>query len=438
MKKVIIIGNGAREHALAETLKRSLQGVELFTFGSAKNPGMFELSSGYEIGSGTDFDKLMDFVKYVDPAFVVPGPEAPIAAGVSDMLSEMGVASVAPMMTVARLESSKSFTRDLLHKYNIPGNPKFKVFYDPEGLQKYMEEDLEGEFVVKADGLKGGKGVMVVGDHLKDAEEGAKYAAKCIEDEGQVVVEEKFVGPEFSLMSFADGETVADMVPVQDHKRAYVGDKGPNTGGMGTYSDADHSLPFLGARDLEDAHEITEQVSRALHEETGTRFKGIMYGGFIATKHGVRLIEYNARFGDPEAMNVLPILRTDFVDVCEAMARGELAGMDIEFEKKATVCKYVVPNGYPDKPVKGEKIEVEGVPEDVKAYYASVDQREDGLYLSGSRAIAFVGIGDTIEEAEKKAQKACSCVKGPVFFREDIGTRSLINERVKMVKELRG
>ncbi len=438
MKKVVIIGNGAREHVIAETLKKSLQGVELFTFGSAKNPGMMELSSGYEVASVTDFDRLMDFVRYVDPDFVVPGPEAPIAAGVSDMLSEMGIASVAPMMTVARLESSKSFTRDLLHKYNIPGNPKFKIFYEADGLQKYMEEDLEGEFVVKADGLKGGKGVMVVGDHLKDAEEGAKYAAKCIADEGQVVVEEKFVGPEFSLMSFADGEAVVDMVPVQDHKRAYVGDKGPNTGGMGTYSDADHSLPFLEARDLEDAHDITVQVSRALHEETGTRFKGIMYGGFIATKHGVRLIEYNARFGDPEAMNVLPILKTDFVEVCEAMARGELSGMKIAFEKKATVCKYVVPDGYPDKPVKGKKIEVDGVPEDVKAYFASVDQREDGLYLSGSRAIAFVGIGDSLEEAEKKAQKACSCVKGPVFFREDIGTRALIDERVKMMKELRG
>ena len=438
MKKVVIIGNGAREHVLAETLKRSFQGVELFTFGSAKNPGMLELSSGYEVASVTDFDRLMDFVKYVDPDFVIPGPEAPIAAGASDMLAEMGIASIAPMMTVARLESSKSFTRDLLHKYNIPGNPKYKIFYEPDGLQDYMDRELDGEFVVKVDGLAGGKGVKVVGDHLKDSEDGAAFAAKCIEESGQVVVEEKFVGQEFSLMSFADGESVVDMVPVQDNKRAYVGDKGPNTGGMGSYSDADHSLPFIDERDLSGAHEITVQVAKALHEETGTRFKGIMYGGFIATKHGVRLIEYNARFGDPEAMNVLPILKTDFVEVCEAIAHGELSGMKIEFEKKATVCKYVVPDGYPDKPVKGEKIEVEGVPEDVKTYYASVDQREDGLYLSGSRAIAFVGIGDSIAEAEKKAQKAVTSVKGPVFFREDIGTKALIDERVKMMEGLRG
>ena len=168
MKKVIIIGNGAREHALAEALKRSSQGVELFTFGGAKNPAMLEMSSGYEIGSVTDLNHIRDFVKTVGPDFVIPGPEAPIAVGVSDMLAEMGIPSIAPMETVARLESSKSFTREILNKYNIPGNPKYKVFTSPEGLQEYMEQDLEGEFVVKADGLKGGKGVKVVGDHLAE------------------------------------------------------------------------------------------------------------------------------------------------------------------------------------------------------------------------------------------------------------------------------
>jgi phosphoribosylamine--glycine ligase len=438
MKKVIIIGNGAREHVIAETLKRSNQSVEVFTFGSAKNPGLVDLSSGYEIGNATDFDKLKDFVRYVEPSFVIPGPEAPIAAGVTDLLAEMGVESVAPRMTVARLESSKAFTRDLLRIHNIPGNPKFKVFFDPEGLGDYMENDLEGQFVVKADGLKGGKGVQVVGDHLKDVAEGVEYATECMADAGQVVIEEKFVGQEFSLMSFADGHSVVDMPAVQDHKRAYEGDKGPNTGGMGTYSDANHLLPFITERDVADAHDITKQVLKALHDETGTRFIGIMYGGFIVTKNGVKLIEYNARYGDPEAMNCLSLLKTDFVDVCEAQLRGELEGMKIEFEKKATVCKYVVPEGYPGKSVKGEKIEIGPLPDNVKTYYSSVDGREDGLYLMGSRAIAFVGMGDSLAEAEKAAQKACEAVKGPVFFRKDIGTKALIDERVKMMDGLRG
>jgi len=435
-KKIIIIGNGAREHVIAETLKRSSQSPEIFIFGTDKNPGLVALSSGYELGSGTDFDRLRDFVKFVGPSFVIPGPEAPIASGVTDFLAEMGVDCVAPRMTVARLESSKAFTRDLLRKYNIPGNPKFRVFYEPDGLKEYMSGELESQFVVKADGLKGGKGVQVMGDHLANVEAGVEYARECLNEAGQVVIEEKFVGQEFSLMSFADGRHVIDMIPVQDHKRAYDGDKGPNTGGMGTYSDANHLLPFLTAREVADAHEITRQVLYALYEETGTRFVGIMYGGFIVTKHGVRLIEYNARFGDPEAMNCLSLLKTDFVDVCDAQIRGELEGMIIEFEKQATVCKYVVPEGYPDSPVKGVKIEVGAIPATVQTYYGSVDEREDGLYLCGSRAIAFVGQGDTLAEAEQAVESACGAVKGPVFHRKDIGTKALIDERVKMMEGL--
>ena len=437
-KKIIVIGNGAREHVIAETLARSPQKPEIFTFGSAKNPGLLGLSSGYETGSPTDFDQLVDFIQAVQPDFVLPGPEAPIAAGVTDRLAEMGVPCVAPRMTVARLESSKAFTRYLLHKYDIPGNPKFRVFYEPDGLADYMKNELECQFVVKADGLKGGKGVQVVDDHLADVAEGVTYATECIQDAGQVVIEEKFVGQEFSLMSFADGHVVVDMMPVQDHKRAYENDKGPNTGGMGTYSDANHLLPFLTAHDVADAHDITRQVLAALHEETGTRFTGIMYGGVIVTKNGGRVIEYNERFGDPEAMNCLSLLETDFVSVCEAQLRGELAGMAITFSKQATVCTYVVPNGYPDSPVKDQKIEIGPLPSNVHTYYASVDAREDGLYLCGSRAVAFVGHGNSLAEAEQAAEAACQAVQGPVFHRKDIGTAELLEARVKMMEELRG
>lgn len=439
MKKILILGTGAREHVIGETLKRADADVELFVLGPSKNPGLVALASEYEVASVTDFDAVRGFVKHVGPDFVVPGPEAPIAAGVADMLAEMGVPCVAPIQSLARLESSKSFTRDLLKKYGIPGNPQFRVFErgDESEIEAYMTQTLGGEFVVKADGLKSGKGVKVVGDHLKDATEGCAYARECLVESSRVVVEEKFVGQEFSLMSFVDGETVVDMVPVQDHKRALEGDKGENTGGMGTYSDANHLLPFLASRDLEEAHAINVKVAQALREETGVPYRGIMYGGFIAVKDGVRLIEYNARFGDPEAMNVLCLLHTNFADVCEAMVRGELRGMTVEFEKKATVCKYVVPNGYPEGGVKGEKIELGGA-EGVKVYYGSVDQREDGLYLGGSRAVALVGIGDTLEAAEQLAEKAAAGVRGPVFHRKDIGTVALIQQRVEMMKRLRG
>ena len=437
MKKILLIGNGAREHVMAEALINSNHDVELYVIGKAKNPGIFELSHDYLVGDYLDLDLVREYAIKVRPDFAVIGPEDPIEAGVVDMLMENEIHSASPLKTVGRLESSKSFTRDLLEKYEIEGNPKFKVFFDEKGLEEFFGL-LGDDFVVKADGLKGGKGVKVSGDHLNGKAEGLAYAQECLEEGGRVVIEEKLIGQEFSLMSFCDGENTAEMPAIQDHKRAYEGDKGPNTGGMGTYSDADHSLPFLRFEDIADAKTITKKVAKALFKDTWTHFKGVMYGGFIATKGGVRLIEYNARFGDPEAMNVLSILKTDFVDICEAIIYGTLNKLKIEFEEKATVCKYVVPKGYPENSVKGEQIQVGNIPDGVKLYYASVDDRDGDLYLSGSRAIALVGIADSIEEAEKLAESAVSAISGPVFHRKDIGTAELIDERVEMMKELRG
>lgn len=437
MKKILLIGNGAREHVIAETFKRSRHDVQIFTVGNFKNPGLFALSTDYLIADVCDLDSIREFALKIQPDFAFIGPEAPIACGVSDMLLEIEIHSASPLSTVGRLESSKSFTRDLLEKYGIQGNPLFRVFRSEDGMREFINE-LGDEYVVKADGLKGGKGVMVSGDHLASVDDGIAFANACIDEVGLVVIEEKFVGQEFSLMSFCDGTVTADMPCIQDHKRAYDGDTGPNTGGMGTYSDANHLLPFLTENDVLEASDITKKVARALFEDTGSMFKGVMYGGFIATKNGVGLIEYNARFGDPEVMNVLPLLKTDFVDICEAIINGDLADIRLEFEEKATVCKYVVPDGYPDNPIKGEKIDIGDVPEDVRVYYASVDAKEDGLYLGGSRAVAFVGIADTLTEAANKAQEAAGSVKGPVFFRKDIGTPELIQKRVDMMKELRG
>ena len=429
------MGNGAREHVIAETFMRSENGCELGVFAKAVNPGLKALASAYTTGSFTDFTELKAFAKEFEPDFAFIGPDNPIADGAVDALLELGIKSVAPVADLARLESSKSFARDLLKKYEIPGNPEFKVFESEDGIREFMEE--LGEYVIKADGLQGGKGVKLSGEHLKNFDEGFAYAQECLQADGRVVIEEKFVGQEFSLMSFVSGTDVVDMPTVQDHKRAFEGDTGPNTGGMGTWSDSNHSLPFLQDSDLLAAHEITVKVAAAIREETGKDFCGIMYGGFIAVKNGVRLIEYNARFGDPEAMNVLPLLKTDFVELCEAMINGRLSEIDVEFENKATVVKYVVPEGYPTNSAKGKKIEVGEIPSGVKTYYASVDEREDGLYLSGSRAIAFVGIADSITEAEKLAQSAVGSVTGPVFYRSDIGTADLIQKRLDHMNLLR-
>ncbi|MBI2463759.1 phosphoribosylamine--glycine ligase [Candidatus Peregrinibacteria bacterium] len=430
------IGNGAREHCIAETLKRSRTHFELICLATAVNPGIRDLCSSYHVGNFEDVNFVKDFALAHTPNFAFIGPENPISLGVADMLLDVGVKAVAPFREPARLESSKSFARDLLKKYEIPGNPRFRVFHTPEGIDEFMHE-LHGNCVIKADGLAGGKGVKVAGDHFHGYDEGLVYALECIQKFKKVVIEEKLIGQEFSLMSFVDGKTVFDMPAVQDHKRAFEDDRGPNTGGMGSYSDENLSLPFLSPKDLEAAHFINQSVVSALQTESGFPFKGILYGGFMATADGVRLIEYNVRFGDPEVMNVLPLLQTDFVDVCEAIISGELHQLPLRFERKATVVKYVVPEGYPDNPKKGAKIELAELPSGVKRYFASVNEEDGTLYLGGSRTVAFVGFGKNVSEAEVFAEKGANTVSGPVFHRKDIGTESLVHLRISMMRKLR-
>ena len=239
------------------------------------------------------------------------------------------------------------------------------------------------------------------------------------------------------FLSFCDGKTIHHMPAVQDHKRAYDGDVGPNTGGMGCYTDSNHSLPFLTDNELNQAREINERVSIALVKEYNEGYKGILYGGFMATRDGVKLIEYNARFGDPEAMNVLSILETDFLDICNGITQGTLNEIDVRFENKATVCKYAVPEGYPDKPIKGEKIDLSKVKNHDSLFYASVDVINGALVEAGSRTVAVVGVDETIEKAEKLAQREISKIKGPLFHRKDIGTSRLIQKKINHMDSLR-
>jgi phosphoribosylamine--glycine ligase len=433
--KILLIGNGAREHAMADALKRSPKCKTLMVFASAVNPGIRDLATIYHVGDLNDMPAIQRFADEFKPDFAVIGPEGPLEKGVVDVLAGIGIPCASPTQALSRLESSKSFTRELLARHKVPGGPRFRTFTSDEGMMAFASE--LGQIVVKADGLQGGKGVQVMGDHFNTLEEGVLYAKACAERDGKVVIEEKFVGQEFSLMSFCDGEHLADMPPIQDHKRAFEGDTGPNTGGMGTYS-VSGNLPFLTEKDLTDAHAINEATARALKEEIGP-YKGILYGGFIAVKEGVRLIEYNARLGDPEAMNALTLLETDLVEICLGIIHGDLNEKAVTFSRKATVCKYAVPEGYPTHPIKGERIRIGDLPKGVKVFYASVDEAgPDELILLGSRAVAFVGIADTLEEAERLAETAVASVEGPVFHRRDIGTKTLVQQRVDMMKALRG
>jgi len=442
--KVLLIGGGAREHAIADALKRN-KDVKLYTLMKNKNPGIAKISEKVSINSETDLNAIKEFVKEVNPDLAVIGPEAPLGVGAADLLGEMDIPTVGPKRLPAQIETSKEFMRNLFEKYDIKGSLKYKAFdsYCSE-LEEFIDEmtQIGKDVVVKPVGLTGGKGVKVVGEQLKDNEEAKEYAKEVFEKSiggGKIIVEEKLVGVEFTLHGFVDGNNIVFMPPVQDHPHAYEDDEGPITGGMGSYSCPNHSLPFLTEEDLEEAKEIMKNTVKAIKKEVGP-YHGFLYGQFMLTVDGPKIIEYNARFGDPEAMNLLPILKTDFLEVCKAITEGNLDKIDVEFENKATVCKYVVPNGYPVNPVKNKEITVnEDKIKEAGAvlFYASVNEEDGKLYITGSRSAAVVGIADDIEEAEKIAENAIQNISGEVFYRKDIGRTNLIKKKVEKMNKLR-
>lgn len=437
--KVLAVGGGGREHAAVEALYRS--GAEIYSVMKNANPGIISRSKEYALCKETDIDKVCSHAKAwgVELAFV--GPEAPLEAGLVDALEAMGIKCAAPTKAAARIETSKTFMRELVDKYGIKGNLGFAHFDNASDCGEYLKT-IDHEIVVKPVGLTGGKGVKVQGEHLHSFEETMDYVNEIFDENiggAGVIIEEKAVGEEFTQMVFVDGRHIVPLPLVQDHKRAYDGDVGPNTGGMGSYTDSDHLLPFITESERKEAISILQDIVDAMAKE-GCPYRGTMYGQFMLTVNGPRIIEINARFGDPEAMNVLPILKTGFTDICMRMAAGTL-DIPVEFENKATVCKYVVPKGYGVKSESGHEICVDE--EAIRncgatVFYANVDMKEGKLVTGTSRSIGVVGIADSLEDAERNCEKALQNVKcDAVFVRHDIGTRALIQRRVDHMKQLR-
>ncbi len=438
---VIEVGKDARTDAIASASLASPLKPRLVGLSELEIPGLAaKCDPLLTVPSLTDTAWLADVVARYQPHLAVIGPEEPLEAGYADEFERLGVPTFGPLKALAAIESSKSFARRLLEEHDIPGNPENRLFETDAGLADYLQE--LGAFVVKPDGLTGGKGVRVHGDHFQTVDEGLAYARDLLSNDGRVQIEEKLIGEEFSLQTITDGKSFLHCPAVQDHKRAYDGDRGPNTGGMGSYSCPDHSLPFLDESDLAQARAINEQVIEALEKDTGVPYRGVLYGGFIATSGPVKLIEYNCRFGDPEAMNVLPLLQGDFVDLAHKTAVGRLHEAEASFAGLATVCKYVVPRNYPGVTAPGQPIEV---PDDLQSgtgrarwYWAACRQKGEHVEMTGSRAGAVVGIGETLEEAERIAEDAVRRVHGRVFHREDIGTAELISRRRAHMRALRG
>ena len=433
--KVLVVGTGAREHAICDTLKDD---VELFSYMSNINPGISKISK-YQQGNESEIEKVAEFAKENNIEFAFIGPEAPLGKGIVNKLEENGIPCVGPNIDAAKIETDKSFMRKLFEDYKIEGSLIYKVFDNYEDIAKFLDE-FDKDVVVKPVGLTGGKGVKIVGDHLKDNNDAKKYAKEVMDTKmggfPQVIIEERLIGEEFTIQAFCDGENLAPMPAAQDHPHAFEGDKGAITGGMGSYSDTNGLLPFLSQEDYDKAVKIMKETLKAIAKEASP-YKGILYGQFMLCSDGPRLIEYNARFGDPEAMNVLPLLKTPMVEICQKIIEGNLG--DVEFENKASVCKYIVPDGYPETTHSGELIEVDEEAINnlgAKVFYAAVNLDSEGIKLTGSRGLGIVAKGDSISEAEAIAEEACKFVKGNVYHRRDVGTDEIVQKRIKHMEDI--
>lgn len=444
-KQLVIIGSGAREHALAEVMELSPSAPVISCLGSAINPGIVGICSNtggtYRTGAITNPEESLSIAEACGADLMVIGPEAPLAAGTADLLRAKGFAVLGPDRALARIETSKSWARELLESCVPEACPKYFVVHSIGEAEKALVK-LGTDFVIKADGLTGGKGVKVSGDHLASHDEAIDYCRELLPDEGYYcVIEDKLIGEEFSLMTLTDGKVCIHMPAVQDHKRAYPGDTGPNTGGMGSYTGAGGILPFLEKDDIMKARVLNEAVVRALGKVSGKPYRGVLYGGFMAVADGVKIVEYNARFGDPEALNLMTLFTGDAAELFYQAGTGTLPE-DIDyaelFSEKASVCKYAVPTGYPTSPVKGTPIDISGVTEKVKLYLGSVDSSGGNLVLGGSRTAAVAALGSTISEAEAATEEAVSSIGGELFHRPDIGTDELVEKRITHMQEVRG
>ena len=417
--KVLVIGGGGREHAIIRKLKESPKVDKIYC--APGNGGIAKDAECVAI-SAMDLDGAVTFAKEKQIDLVFVAPDDPLAAGMVDRFEEAGIPAFGPNAAAAQIESSKVFSKNLMKKYRIP-TAKYEVFSDPKEAVAYIEKNNQFPIVVKADGLALGKGVLIAAD-LTEAKDAVK---KIMEDKAfgasgnQVVIEEFLTGPEVSVLAFTYGKSVKPMVSSKDHKRALDNDQGLNTGGMGTISPNPHYTEAMAQTCMET---IFVPTIRAMQEE-GRPFKGCLYFGLMLTPDGPKVIEYNSRFGDPEAQVVLPRMKTDLVDVMQAVIEERLEEQPIEWYDGAAACVVMASGGYPASYPKG--LEITGLDEngqvaDAVVYHAGTKLENGKFYTNGGRVLGVTAKGATLEEALKKAYAAVDKIHfDGAHYRHDIG-----------------
>ena len=419
---IMVIGGGGREHALAWKLSHSKKCDKLYALPG--NPGMKEIAECIDGVSVEDISSVVKKAKELLVDLVVVGPEVPLTLGLVDALEKEGVKAFGPRKNAAILEGSKSFSKDLMKKYNIP-TAKYEVFDNADAAKEYIKKE-GAPIVIKADGLAAGKGVTVAMtlDDALGAVDNIMLDGSFGSAGAKVVVEEFMEGEEASLLAFIDGETVIPMIPSQDHKRVFDGDKGPNTGGMGSYAPA----PVMTEKLIKEATEKILKPTIAAMNKEGRKYQGCLYAGLMITKDGAKVVEFNARFGDPETQVVLPLLENDLVDVMLACVEGNLKNIELKWKNAAAVCVVIASKGYPGSYEKGKVIEGldNATQEGHLVFHAGTKIKDGNIVTNGGRVLSVVDIGEDIKTAKNAAYAGVSLISfDGAFSRSDIAHRAL-------------
>ena len=417
---VLVIGSGGREHAIVWKIRQAPKLKELYALPG--NPGTAPLAENVSGISLNDHAAIVDFCKQKDIDLVIIGPEAPLAAGLGDALSAERIRCFGPKQAAAQIEASKVFAKDFMTRKHIP-TARYAAFRRFEEAIQYLDS-VDYPVVIKASGLAAGKGVI-----LPETIEEAKATLKSIlvdqifgEAGDEVVIEERLMGQEVSLMAFTDGTTVVPMVPAQDHKRLLDGDEGPNTGGMGAYAPA----PIFPAATLNEAMELVLKPAVSGLKREGTPFVGVLYAGLMLTANGIRVLEFNCRFGDPETQVVLPLLETDLLEIVEACVSGTLADIEIRWKNGAAVCVVLASKGYPEKVESGKSVTIGELPVDMVCFHAGTKMQNESIVTSGGRVFGLTAWANDIGSALNKVYSNIDKVSFEgMRYRKDIAHRAL-------------